>query len=255
MTIQYASDLHLEFDANRKFFDAGGLVSSADVLVLAGDVSYLGDTSMEQLPQFDWLADHFREVWIIPGNHEFYRGAELWNTLKDFEYAVRPNVRYINNKSVRIDDAEVFFTTLWSPVPPENIADVQYGMNDTRYICYRGRVLYAGEFRELHGICMDWLANALERSDAGKKVVVTHHCPSRNPVFDNHPGSRISTAFIAPLDDFIEQHDIDAWIFGHTHYNGGNGTVVGGTRLLTNQLGYCQLYENKWFRKDAVLEL
>lgn len=36
-------------------------------------------------------------------------------------------------------DEEVFFTTLWSPVPPEHIADVQYGMNDTRYICYRGR--------------------------------------------------------------------------------------------------------------------
>ena len=256
MKIQYASDLHLEFEANRAFLRRGGLVPSADVLIVPGDMGFLGDRKMERREEFDWFADHFKETWIVPGNHEYYHGYELKDTLTDFEYAVRPNVRYVNNRAVRIDDAEVFFTTLWSPVPPIYVADVQFGMNDTKYICYKGSVLFAGEFNELHKICLDWLTKALDGSKATKKVVVTHHCPSRNSVFDGHPGSRLSCAFIAPLDDFIAgRDDIAAWIFGHTHYTSGDGTLVGNTPIYNNQLGYCQLYENQWFRCDAVLEV
>lgn len=161
MKVQYASDLHLEFEANRAFLRRGGLVPSADVLIVPGDMGFLGDRKMERREVFDWFADHFKETWIVPGNHEYYHGYELQDTLTDFEYAVRPNVRYVNNKAVRIDDAEVFFTTLWSPVPPIYVADVQLGMNDTKYICYKGSVLFAGEYNELHRICLDWLTRTI----------------------------------------------------------------------------------------------
>ena len=75
MKIQYASDLHLEFAENRYFLEKGGQEPVGDVLVLAGDVSYLGDQEMMKLWFFDWCAKNFRETFIVPGNHEFYGGV------------------------------------------------------------------------------------------------------------------------------------------------------------------------------------
>jgi 3',5'-cyclic AMP phosphodiesterase CpdA len=74
MKIQYASDLHLEFAENRNFIENGGIMPMGEILVLAGDVSYLGDRKMMKRRFFDWCAEHFRKTFIVPGNHEFITG-------------------------------------------------------------------------------------------------------------------------------------------------------------------------------------
>lgn len=261
MKIQYASDLHIEFQANRARLFENGLKPAADILVLAGDIAYLGDRQLLHNEYFDWLGANFKQVYIVPGNHEYYRGVELRDTLCDYEYLIRDNVRYIHNKSVVIDNTELFFTTLWSRVPNSFLADIQNGMMDTRLICYKNALLFAGEFNELHDICADWLTEAVETSSATHKVVVTHHCPTFNPVFNGHPGSRLNCGFLVDMDEFIIQHpDIDYWIFGHTHYNGdsevaGKGLTVGQTTLVTNQLGYTEYKEQKGFKRSAIIEL
>ena len=50
MKIQYASDLHLEFADNMSFIEHGGIEPVGDVLVLAGDVSFLADRKMWKRP-------------------------------------------------------------------------------------------------------------------------------------------------------------------------------------------------------------
>lgn len=255
MTIQYASDLHLEMQPNRAWLFQHGLRPVGDILVLAGDIAYLGDRQLLHNEFFDRLSDNYEQVFIVPGNHEYYRGFELRDTLTDFEIKVRDNVRYLNNKSVVIGDTELFFTTLWSKVPNAYIADIQNGMMDTRLICYKNALLFAGEYNELHNICAGWIKEAVESSTAKHKVVVTHHCPTMNPIYNNYPGSRLTCGFMVDCDDFIAAHDIDAWIFGHTHYNGGSGTVIGGTPLHSNQLGYVRDGEQKGFNSQDIIYL
>ena len=255
MKIQYASDLHLEFAENRNYIENGGIEPVGDVLVLAGDVSYLGDRNMMKRRFFDWCVEHFRETFIVPGNHEFYHGYDIAQTMEDFEFEYRPNVRYLNNKSVVLDDTELFFTTLWTRISPLHMWEIQMGMNDFKHGRLDGAQLFAHDVDGLHQRCLEWLKTALKASAAAHKVVVTHHCPTLRNAFNNYPGGALNSAFQVDLDAFIEASGADYWIYGHTHYAGGSGTKIGETTLLCNQLGYVFQNEHLDFDRMAVIEL
>lgn len=49
MKIQYCSDLHMEFQENMRFMKSLPLEPVGDVLVIAGDVGYLVDTTIPHL--------------------------------------------------------------------------------------------------------------------------------------------------------------------------------------------------------------
>lgn len=153
MKIQYASDLHLEFADNRNLLELGGGIKPAgDILILAGDISYLGDMEMMKRPFFDWCSEHFQETFIVPGNHEFYGGYDIAQTIEDYEFQYRPNVRYLNNKSVAMGDVELFFTTLWTRINPVFLWKVQRGMNDFRYGVLDGKRFCANDVDILTGV-------------------------------------------------------------------------------------------------------
>ena len=90
--------------------------------------------------------------------------------MADYEMEVRPNVRYLNNRSVVLEDTELFFTTLWTKIDPTRLWTVQQGMNDYRYGKLNGKRFCANDVDELHQQCMEWLSGALEMSEATHKV-------------------------------------------------------------------------------------
>ena len=70
MKIQYASDLHLEFADNWRFLKENPLQVTGDILVLAGDIGYLGDENYSKHPFWDWASENYQQVIACMGNHE-----------------------------------------------------------------------------------------------------------------------------------------------------------------------------------------
>lgn len=96
---------------------------------------------------------------------------------------------------------------------------------------------------DYQNIYLDHLSYLKERldqieADPGiKKVVVSHHAPTRlmlNPAYD---GDLLGTAYANQLDDLIISHPkIASWISDHTHHS--QKMTLGSSLLLSNCLGY-----------------
>lgn len=77
MKIQYASDLHLEFAGNASYLKHNPLKVAGDILILAGDIGYLGDQNYSRHPFWDWASENYEQVIVAMGNHEFYTLVSL----------------------------------------------------------------------------------------------------------------------------------------------------------------------------------
>ncbi len=113
MKLQYASDLHLEFGENSRWLKAHPLVPTGELLVLAGDIGYIGDDNYSRHPFWDWASDNFSEVIVIPGNHEFYKYSDINQFTEGWELEIRPNVRAVYNKVIPFTVLLPIFRTGW----------------------------------------------------------------------------------------------------------------------------------------------
>ena len=237
MKIQYASDFHLEFPENERYLREHPLQVTGDVLVLAGDIHVLEAGPLDRHPFMRWCADNYERTLIVPGNHEYYAGHDLADTLNDWELTILPGVSLVNNRCVSIGDVDVLCTTLWSRIPLQDQPLVNRCLTDCYRMTYRGERFQAHHYDDVHEQCLGWLTKAIAASTAKHRVVVTHHCPvvKEDPRYESNG---LTNAFIVPLEPFVERSGVDAWVFGHTHYNGACGMTLGSTTLYTNQLGY-----------------
>lgn len=76
-TIQYMSDLHLEFPENSMFLKQNEIPVTGEVLVLAGDIFYLKDRIAPRAKFWKWASENYRQVLIVPGNHEYYNYSDV----------------------------------------------------------------------------------------------------------------------------------------------------------------------------------
>ena len=138
MKIQYASDLHLEFADNWRYLKTNPLSVTGDILLLAGDIGYLGDDNYSKHPFWDWASENYKHVICCLGNHEFYKYYDI-ATLKDgFSLEIRPNVHGFYNSVAHIEDIDIIVSTMWSEIP---LNEAYYYMNkelklrDRLWIC------------------------------------------------------------------------------------------------------------------------
>src|ERR1035437_1308556 len=147
MVVQYWSDLHLEFTENAKYLMQRRIDAVGDILILAGDITYWSDQYFAH-PFFDKVSDKFKKVYMIPGNHEFYGGFDISILEKPVKINIRDNVYLVNNIIETIEGVDFFFTTLWAKIKPQNVRNVEHGVNDFHLIKYNGETLMANDFNE-----------------------------------------------------------------------------------------------------------
>lgn len=253
MKIQYCSDLHLEFENNSRFLKEFPIIPVADILIMAGDITYLR-TDFYKNPFFDYISENWKQTYWLPGNHEFYCGKEmnLYNFSEPIK--IRENIKVVNDITIKIEDITFIFSILWSKISKEKSHFIQNSVSDFECIIYNNKRLNVNDFNYLHKQSYDFLQREIQKLKNEKKIVVTHHLPSNQCDAEEFKNSKLNEAFTVNLTKFIEKSNVDYWIYGHSHRNMPE-IKIGSTKLITNQLGYVDLKEHKSFVVDKFFEL
>lgn len=252
MKIQYCSDLHLEFPENKKYILENHIKPKAEILILAGDIVSFAVLDKHQ-DFFDYVSEHFKYTYWIPGNHEYYY-SDINNRTGSFEEKIRDNISLLNNSVKEIDGVRLIFSTLWSDISPERQFLIQQSLSDFRVIKNGSRLFNTDDYNLLHRENVWFLKDALKNSKNTTSVVVTHHVPTFQNYPEKYRDSKINEAFAVDLESLIIDNSIDYWIYGHHHCNVEDFTIQK-TQLITNQCGYVRYGENSGYKDDAVIEI
>lgn len=250
--LQYASDLHLEFPANKEFLKVNPLQALGDVLVLAGDIVPFAVMNKHK-DFFNYVSDHFEITYWLPGNHEYYHFdiAEKSGVLHE---KIRSNVFLVNNTAVVHKNTRLIFSTLWSKISAGHQWQIEKSLNDFHVIKHNGFRFSAKHYYQLHEACLTFIKNEVNNAKEEKLAVFTHHCPTFMNYPEQYKGDILNEAFAVELFDMIEPSKIDFWVYGHHHSNIAV-FKIGQTKLITNQLGYVQSNEHKLFETNKIIEL
>ena len=246
--IQYCSDLHLEFPENRNYLKRFPIKPEGEFLLLAGDI-VLFKTMNQHDDFFNYCSDNFETTYWIPGNHEYYH-FDLAEVKTPLYEKIKENVFLLNNQIITYKNAEIVFSTLWSHIPPQNELIVQQSVNDFKLIKNNGKNLTISDFNAMHKTDLDFLKSTLAQQTDKQRIIVTHHVPTLMHYPEQYKNSNINSAFAVELYDFIESSNAAYWIYGHHHCN-VPAFKIGNTMMLTNQLGYVENNEHKYFNPNC----
>ncbi len=252
LKLQYASDLHLEFPANKEFLKRNPLQPMGEVLVLAGDIVPFAVMDKHK-DFFSFVADHFETTYWLPGNHEYYHFdiAKKSGVLHD---KIRSNVFLVNNTSVMHKQVKLIFSTLWSKISEGHQWQLERSLNDFHLIKHKGFRFSGEQYNQLHEESLAFIQKALNTVKDEKVAVFTHHCPTFLNYPEQYKGDVLNEAFAVELFDLIEASNIAYWAYGHHHSNIPEFSI-GNTKLITNQLGYVQRDEHRLFESNKCIEL
>lgn len=164
----------------------------------------------------------FARVFVVAGNHEFYRGEYHASKQLIREICSKfANVTFMDKTSVWLPECQVRLlgTTLWSHVPPENEIAVARSLNDYAMITIQSRKFKVADSIQIFQEESAWLAREIEQARArgeSRVAIVTHHAPLVNGTSaPQHEGSEINCAFSTDMSHLMGD-PVKLWMFGHT---------------------------------------
>ncbi len=229
--IQFCSDLHLDQLGE---YDCKKLIRvKSNVLVLAGDICHISSIDTHST-FFSYISQEFEYIIYVPGNHEFYNKEGM--AIKELEEGMRnflcsyPNIIYLNNQSVFIDNILFTGSCLWCnpEVDPPSWFKINMNREDIQNLYYQS---------------LNYIVK-VSSLNYKNHVIITHYPPI---LIKNDTQSSKISKYISYYEnnDILLKNRPLYWIFGHIHKNltcKKNNTVY-----LSNQL------KGKNYRSDMSL--
>ena len=248
MNLQLLSDLHLEFEP----FEY--IPTSADVLVLAGDI-HMGLKGLEWIKKVQL---NIPVIYVL-GNHEYYKQTypKLIHKLK--EEAKEHQIYILENETITLDGYHFHGATLWTDFnlfgdPRQVGIHCQSTMNDCKYI--RRLPNYSKmrtiDLAHIHKQSKKWLEKSLQSTKRDKNIIITHHAPSIQSIPEVHHDNMINTAYASNMETFIHEYAPLLWLHGHIHTT--VDYTIGSTRIMSNPKGYPDA-RNKVFNPTLLINL
>lgn len=241
MKLLIFSDIHLEFhnDGGIEFIKSQSDVDY-DICIIAGDITdYKGLISAYSL-----LADSFKDIIFVQGNHECYGGSIQKAKYKAIEACEKySNLHFLDNSEVTINNQRFIGCTLWFKDHASNFM-YSHGMNDFFQIEDFKNTVYVENENSLQ-----FLNKELQSDD----IVLTHHLPSYECIDEQYKNSPLNRFFVCELDELIIEREPKLIIGGHTHCNYDFNLY--NTRLVCNPFGYKEYDTNPKFKSKFVIDI
>ena len=249
MKILPISDIHTELHPDRGVNFAMSLPNdNVDVLILAGDIG-----NLKTLPMVLRIFSHrFKDVVFVPGNNEFY-GSVISEALYELEEICNrySNVHFLSEDSIKIDEFEIFGSTLWFSEPMYTLLSKEifkkfdqikpdYGSSSSLEDIY------------IENIQAMFFLSSVPMSE--KSIVVTHYLPLMDSLTQDFKSNPLNFLHYTDLSNLISQKSPALWVHGHTHESLDYTFVK--TRVLCNPLGYFPSGPlNPCFKKDLLIDV
>lgn len=261
--IQFVSDLHLEMWSLPDFQPGAFLEPGhADILVLTGDIGYPEKVNTARF--LSWCSENWRNVFWIPGNHEFYSPfhSSEKHTFNEKIHLMNElctqfhNVHFLYHRTYDIPQTRYRLVgcTLWSHIPDDKQEIVARYMSDCRLI-FTEKNIKATPYDMKNWFEKDrsWLQTQIRSAqDTGKElIVITHHLPTQRLVHSKYEDHPLNCCFASSLDSMI-QLPIRTWLCGHSHTS--SEVNIRGVLCALNPFGYPGEY-HRTFSSKKIVEL
>ena len=252
--IQFASDLHLEFERRAQDRVEIAVAPGTTAVVLAGDIH----SDIPGMDDFVRALARQAPVVMVAGNHEYFTHEfeSHRQALQDWAASI-PDVHFLENGSVEIDGVVFLGATLWSNFDgarPELMQKARWMMTDYAVIADRadprGR-LRPDRLLAEHRQSIAYLEREFRTRCPSRTVAVTHHAPSLQST--RIKGEHWDVLYGSDYEGLMEDCGPALWIHGHVHdsfeYH------VGRTTVACNPRGYLGYGANPHFDSQRTLSL
>ena len=249
LTLKIVSDVHLELYNKLSKSPLRWILQESpgtDVLALLGDIGYPGSSLYMDFVRELAASGKFKHILIITGNHEYYKTSKRnWTKEQVDKFLAEfcseiPNVHFLNDSSIEIGGCTFVGSTLWTNIPTAKLTYASYYMNDYNSIITESGSLKPSDTVSWHLEAVNFIKKIV--SEAKPVVILTHHCPSVNPVIWpvlKRDKKSLPEAYATDLETPECMPDtVLLWGYGHTHHPSDFTAKNGVTQIVSNPMGY-----------------